>query len=109
MVRSLVHLLRAFPVIFHIMTYASGGREGGREEAAVAVKWPRAREEEVEKKKAVTMAGCHTGWFNRMRPHKQLITATVRENQHDAHFKSFRSDFRVGYGIVRPAQKCQYL
>ena len=27
--RSLVHLLRAFPVIFHIMTYASGGREGG--------------------------------------------------------------------------------
>ena len=85
--------------------------EGGREEAAVAVKWPRAREEEVEKKKAVTMAGCHTGWFNRMRPHKQLITATVRENQHDAHFKSFRSDFRVGYGygIVRPAQKCQDL
>ena len=60
MVRSLVHLLRAFPVIFHIMTYASGGREGAA--AAVAVKWPRAKEEE-KKKKAVTMAGCHTGWL----------------------------------------------
>ena len=61
MVRSLVHLLRAFPVIFHIMTYASGGREE-------AVKWPRAKEEEVEKKKkkAVTMAGCHTGWLDRI-------------------------------------------
>ena len=53
--RSLVHLLRAFPVIFHIMTYASEAR-------AAAVKWPRAREEEEEeKKKAVTMAGCRTG------------------------------------------------
>ena len=39
--------------------------EGGREEA---VKWPRAKEEEVEKKKkkAVTMAGCHTGWLDRI-------------------------------------------
>ena len=38
------------------------------EEAAVAVKWPRAREEEVEKKKkkAVTMAGCRTEWFIRI-------------------------------------------
>ena len=41
--------------------------ERREEEAAVAVKWPRAREEEVEKKKkAVTMAGCHTGWLDRI-------------------------------------------
>ena len=41
--------------------------ERREEEAAVAVKWPRAREEEVEKKKkAVTMAGCRTEWFIRI-------------------------------------------